>query len=443
MKSNHVQLQVVKTITSIAILFLLNIVEAQVTNFKSIANSAINLGEVKNNNEDFKEFSKLKPLLEDVEIVMLGEQSHGDGTAYQTKIKLIKYLHQELGFDYLVFESGFFECKKAWEEITKDGDVRDVLGRSVFTIWSTTKEFKPLAAYIDTQKDAPKPLKIAGFDSQFTGKLSTRYFLNDLNTYLQKTNPDVLKTESWAKTEKSFNLLTKLTRDSFKALKKKDFSQELVFISKLITTIETVGQDSESQFWAQTLKSTKAYIQDLSMKTDFRDKQMADNLIWLKEKYPDSKFICWGATSHFLYNSKNTRIKNPVVQLLAGNHYKKTVMMGEYIKDKYQEKVYTIGFTAYQGEFGYFSRRKIRAPKEGSLEYVLGQSNEDNFLVPLSELNVAGLESRPLANFYMKNDIDGVMDAVIFNRNMHRPKLDRNLFLQIYPENKYIKPEAE
>jgi len=42
---------------------------------------------------------------------MLGEQSHGEATTYETKIKLIKFLHQEMDFDILAIESGFYDCK--------------------------------------------------------------------------------------------------------------------------------------------------------------------------------------------------------------------------------------------------------------------------------------------------------------------------------------------
>ena len=136
-------------------------------------------------------------------------------------------------------------------------------------------------------------------------------------------------------------------------------------------------------------------------------------------------------------------MKSPVIQIMGGNYYKNQPMMGDYIKNEFQEKVYTIGFTAYQGEYGLFRKGKIKIPKEETLEFLLGQSEYDNFLLPLNDLNLEGYISRPLGNFYMKNAINGVMDGVIFNRVMTRPKLDSNFFLKIYPENKYIKPVPE
>lgn len=99
-----------KSITILILLSFANWSIAQTISYESIKHAVINIGEVHNGNENFEDFSNLKLLLENVEIVMLGEQSHGEGTAYDTKIKLIKYLHQELGFDMLAFESGIFDC---------------------------------------------------------------------------------------------------------------------------------------------------------------------------------------------------------------------------------------------------------------------------------------------------------------------------------------------
>lgn len=431
-----------KAITiKITILFLItNWAKAQVADDKMIQHSIVNLGAVHNSDKDFTDFSKLKPILEGVNIVMLGEQSHGEATAYDTKIKLIKYLHQELGFDLLVFESDFYACSKAWQMIENGENVRDAMGRSIFEIWSTTKDLIPLANYLETTKNSDKPLKLLGFDNKLTGKYSATYFIDDLSTYLQKVKPNILETEEWKHFTQSIHLVTQY---EFKQLKKHKAEQDLIFLLNLISELGQLEPDSASDFWMQTLKSTHSYLSDLSTKTDLRDKQMSENLIWIKEKHPNSKIICWGATSHFLYNSEKVRMKSPIIQILGGNYYKKQPMMGVYIKNKFQEKVYNIGFTAYQGEYGLFRRRKIKVPKEGTLEFLLGQSAYDNFLLPLKELNLEGYQSRPLGNFYMKNDIDEIVDAVIFNRNMMAPKLDRNFFLKIYPENKYIKPEIE
>ena len=134
-------------------------------------------------------------------------------------------------------------------------------------------------------------------------------------------------------------------------------------------------------------------------------------------------------------------MKSPIIKALGGNY--KVLMMGDYIKKKYRTKVFTIGFTAYQGNYGFGYNKKIKIPKPKTLEYLLGKSENDNFIMPLREFDFENYNSRPLGNYYMKNNISKVMDAVIFNRNMKRPRIDNNLYLKIYHENKYLKPEIE
>ena len=399
------------------------------------------LGEVTNNNEDFSTFEPLKQTLENVDIVMLGEQSHGEATTYETKIKLIKFLHKEMGFDILAFESGFYDCKKAWDEIKKGEDTRNSLGKSVFYLWSTLNEFKPLTKYIDQYKSTKTPLVISGFDSQWTGKLSEESYIKDLKEYLLQTNASLVKTDSWEYLEQH---LTKLASYYYsKNYKKEDAHKAIANIESIITYLNTLDKDDDSKFWIQSLISTKKYISDVNLKTDFRDQQMAENLIWLKEQNPGKKIICWGATSHFIYNSSEIRMKSPIVKLIAGNYYQKHQMMGDYLKTKYNDSIYVIGFTAHEGYYGLFSNKKLKTPKKNSVEHIIGQSNFTNCFLSLKDIKFASKLSRPLGNMYMKNDISNIMDAVIFNRKMKSPKLDIEFFSKMYPENEYFKKVVE
>src|SRR5690349_16563489 len=59
--------------------------------------------------EDFTDLVPLKAFFGNARIVLLGEQSHGDGTTFSTKIRLIKFLHDRLGFEVLAFENGIFD----------------------------------------------------------------------------------------------------------------------------------------------------------------------------------------------------------------------------------------------------------------------------------------------------------------------------------------------
>ena len=110
------------------------------------------------------------------------------------------------------------------------------------------------------------------------------------------------------------------------------------------------------------------------------------NLIWLKEKYPGKKIICWGATSHFLYNSSLIKVADKKVQKEMGDYYQNNSLMGDYIKEKYRDEVYTIGFIAHEGFYGLNKVINIEPPSINSLEYLIGQLSEDNYFLPLKEI---------------------------------------------------------
>lgn len=63
----------------------------------------------------FGELSEWKNALSNVKIVALGENTHGLGDVFRIKSSLVKFLHEELDFDIILFESGFGDAALAWE----------------------------------------------------------------------------------------------------------------------------------------------------------------------------------------------------------------------------------------------------------------------------------------------------------------------------------------
>ena len=103
----------------------------------------------------------------------------------------------------------------------------------------------------------------------------------------------------------------------------------------------------------QSLKNNKVEFQcgfynidpaniDLStihIANNYRDRQMADNLIWYLDRNPDKKVIVWCANFH---GAKDiSEIDYPQDSLL----YYRTRLMGEHLADKYGDKLYSIAFT--------------------------------------------------------------------------------------------------
>ena len=60
--------------------------------------------------DDFKDLEPIRRAIGNSRVVILGEQSHGDGATFLAKARLIKFLHQRMGFDVLAWEAGLFNA---------------------------------------------------------------------------------------------------------------------------------------------------------------------------------------------------------------------------------------------------------------------------------------------------------------------------------------------
>jgi erythromycin esterase-like protein len=111
----------------------------------------------------------------------------------------------------------------------------------------------------------------------------------------------------------------------------------------------------ERDFWIQFLKSCAAFLEQswhinlesrdktaLDRAINLRDRQMADNFIWLaKRAYPTRKIIVWAATSHIIrHRNFFMNLTDPMIP------------MGDWIDKAMGPEVYALGFTAYKGRWG-------------------------------------------------------------------------------------------
>jgi erythromycin esterase len=60
-------------------------------------------------NEDFSDLMPLVQWIGGSRVVALGEVTHGDGAMFLAKTRLVRFLHEVMGFDVLAWEAGFFD----------------------------------------------------------------------------------------------------------------------------------------------------------------------------------------------------------------------------------------------------------------------------------------------------------------------------------------------
>lgn len=113
------------------------------------------------------QLAHLASLVKDARIVLLGENGHGVAEFTKAKVALTKWLHDENGFDLVVFESGLYECDSAWRrvrEISPSGALRDCLSYPF-----EHAEALPLFEYIRASAGTDSPLAFSGMDFQSQG----------------------------------------------------------------------------------------------------------------------------------------------------------------------------------------------------------------------------------------------------------------------------------
>ena len=125
-----------------------------------------------------QDFSDLEPLIDAIgsaRVVQLGEASHGAGSSFAAKARLVLFLHQRMGFDVLAWESGLYDVQLTQAGM-RAGDAVAAAQAGILLVWSAAEEVKPLFEYAKASQSTGRPLDMAATDMMMNAADAPAHF---------------------------------------------------------------------------------------------------------------------------------------------------------------------------------------------------------------------------------------------------------------------------
>ena len=318
--------------------YLVMSVRAQLSNY--VKKETAEIRSVQLSDTDWTDLAAFAAAVKDKRVVMLGEQSHGDATTFAFKARLVRFLHEQMGFNVLAFESDFISFA-AYERVRDSATASRFIADNLMEIWTGCKTVNNFfTRYLPSQVNGPKPLLVSGFDTQLHGAV------------IRNANKDSL-IHAW---EKAYDISLTVTERRFAArwidsLSSFGIAQQtdsLVALQQILDRFEMKMPKERNQLmqWCASVngevRNRIRYSKNEQLYY-YRDQQMAENLSWLlREKYADKKIIIWAHSAHIS--------KYPFDASLE--QIGKAAMMGNILAadSAFRAQSYVVGVTSFSGK---------------------------------------------------------------------------------------------
>lgn len=320
------------------------------------------------NDADFSDLAPLKSAIGDARIVALGEINHLDGATFAARARVIRFLHEQLGFDVVAWEAGLRNCRRMNDALRADGPLQAAKDRMMWEGWPESALMHPLFEYARASWKTLHPLEMAGFDLERPAYREP--LQDDLLDAIVARVPELGVTA--AELERVRALLVRavdtndahLVADDERAAQRSALRSLIGALEHRRAVLAAQPSPGEIEFAIEALRATLAFEEVLYHKplmhrsTDqveilqygsVRDGEMARLVAWFADHYyRDRKLVLCAATAHLIRSS--AAIDRMAAAI--GSRGEQLGPMGERLAHRFGKQMYTIAFTAWGGEYG-------------------------------------------------------------------------------------------
>ncbi|MGK9185710.1 erythromycin esterase family protein [Priestia filamentosa] len=379
-----------------------------------------------------KDFEFLHSVLKNKRIVWLGENGHNIKEHNIMKSKIIEFLHKEMNFKVLIFESGLVECFSA-NYLKENFTAEELLKSSIYSLWAT-KENLPLFQIIKELD-----LNLTGID--INPSSNPHIFLQFIYQLNHLVSQDMIEKIEYIESS-VFKWYYRIGQ--YTARRKKVPVEILNEFVNFKEKTSTLINDLEAYLHEQCILhfedenlifKLKIIIKCLQNRLYFighinnnhrtykrlRETMMKENLEWIcNELYPNEKIIIWAHNLHIFKNYKTFTRFEP---------------LGSLVSDKIKDQSYYLGLFMYQGETLTDTGQpyKISKPPKKSLEDYMHQVQSPTLFTDFLQL-----EKNTLNKWIFNKTIfleSGTMQTLF----RPREQLDGALFIESISPPEYLK----
>jgi len=351
----------------------------------------------------FDDLKPLKSVFKNVRIVGLGEASHGQREFFQFKHRLLEFLVTRMGFTAFSLEASYPACININEYVVYGkGDPGKALTSQGFSQFDTQEvlEMVEWMRQYNSKLPEAKRIKFLGYDMQ--GQY--QYAMDAIPAYLKKVSPDnlteveaafaALKVErgkpmniavqsaedqakSIARLEKLHSYLVTRRDEFVRQTSEWDFNVVLLHARVLVqgAKYSVASFEGVKKFQADKDKKDKSVYSFLGDAIALRDLYMAENVeTQLKMLGPQARMVVGGHNGHIQLGPWGDGIPDFQGRL-------KLPAMGGFLRKKFGDAYYALGFDFYSGSFQALERGEkgiyrlqefqLSPASEGSVEWYL------------------------------------------------------------------------